>query len=81
MVGKNHKTSVLVITDRKSRYNKFRKLIGKYSREVTKETLLALKGLPKKSMSNDRGLEFFGHKNYENKAKVSVFFCDPYSSY
>ncbi|MCB0363048.1 MAG: IS30 family transposase, partial [Bdellovibrionales bacterium] len=28
MVGKNHKSAVLVITDRKSRFNKFRKLDG-----------------------------------------------------
>ena len=81
MVGKNHKSSVLVITDRKSRFNKFRKLYGKYSKEVTKDTISALKCLPKGSMSNNRGLEFSDHKGYEKKIKVKVFFCDPYSNY
>lgn len=58
MVGKNHKSAVLVITDRKTRFNKFRKLNGKYAKKVTKETIVALKGLPKKSMTYDRGQEF-----------------------
>jgi IS30 family transposase len=45
MVGKNHKSAVLVITDRKSRFNKFRKLNGKYAKKVTIETIKALKDL------------------------------------
>jgi len=81
MVGKNHKSAVLVVTDRKSRFNKFRKLDGKRAKKVTKETAIALKGLPLKSMSNDRGQEFSDHQNYEKKLKVKVYFCDPYSSY
>lgn len=81
MVGKNHKSAVLVVTDRKSRFNKFRKLDGKYAKKVTKETAIALKGLPLKTMSNDRGQEFSDHQSYEKKMKVKVYFCDPYSSY
>lgn len=81
MVGKNHKSAVLVITDRKSRFNKFRKLNGKHAKKVTRETAVALKGLPLKTMSNDRGQEFSDHQDYEKKAKIKVYFCDPYSSY
>jgi transposase, IS30 family len=81
MVGRNHKSAVLVITDRKTRFNKLRKLNGKYARKVTKETITALKGLPKKSMTNDRGQEFSDHQAYEKKMKIKVYFCDPYSSY
>jgi len=81
MLGKNHKSAVLVITDRKSRFNKFRKLDGKYAKRVTKETIEALKGLPKKTMTNDRGQEFSDHQNFERKMKIKVYFCDPYSSY
>jgi IS30 family transposase len=58
MVGKNHKSAVLVVTDRKSRFNKLRKLDGKHAKKVTRETAKALKGLPIKTMSNDRGQEF-----------------------
>lgn len=81
MIGKDHKTAVLAIVDRKSRFNKFRKLNGKYAKKVTKETIVALKRLPKKSMTNDCGKEFSDHKNYEKRTKVKVYFCDPYSSY
>ena len=81
MIGKDHKTAVLVIVDRKSRFNKFRKLNGKYAKKITKETIVALKRLPKKTMTNDCGKEFSDHKSYEKKARVKVYFCDPYSSY
>jgi IS30 family transposase len=81
MIGKNHKYAVLAIVDRKSRLNKFRKLNGKNAKKVTKETIVALKGLPKKSMTNDCGKEFADHQCYEKKTKVKVYFCDPYSSY
>lgn len=81
MVGKNHQSAVLVVTDRRSRFNKFRKLKGKHARKVTKETITALKGLPKKTMTNDRGQEFSDHKTFEKKMKIKVYFCDPYSSY
>lgn len=81
MVGKDCNATVLAIVDRKSRFNKFRKLNGKHAKKVTKETVVALKGLPKKSMTNDCGKEFSDHKNYEKRTKVKVYFCDPYSSY
>lgn len=81
MVGKNHKSAVLVITDRKSRFNKFRKLNGKVAKKVTKETIMALRDLPKRTMTNDRGQEFSDHKNYEKRTKIKVYFCEPYSSY
>lgn len=81
MVGKNHKSAVLVVTDRKTRFNKLRKLDGKHAKRITVETAKALKGLPVKTMSNDRGQEFSDHQGYEKKTKVKVYFCDPYSSY
>ncbi|MFM8834855.1 MAG: IS30 family transposase [Cytophagales bacterium] len=81
MVGKNHKSAVLVITDRKSRFNKFRKLNHKSAKKVTKETITALRDLPKKTMTNDRGQEFSDHKSYEKRTKIKVYFCEPYSSY
>ena len=46
MIGKSHECAVLAIVDRKSRFNKFRKLNGKHAKRVTKETIIALKNLP-----------------------------------
>jgi IS30 family transposase len=81
MLGKDRKTGVLVITDRKSRFNKFRKLNRRTAPKVTKETITALKGLPKESMTNDRGQEFSDHERCAKKLNVQIYFCDPYSSY
>jgi IS30 family transposase len=81
MIGKNQKSAVLALVDRKSRFNKLRKLDGKHAKRVTKETILALKNLPKKSVTNDCGKEFADHQRYEAKTKIKVYFCDPYSSY
>ena len=81
MVGKAHKESVLVFTDRKSRFNRFCKLKRKSSKLVTRKTLLTLRDLPKRSIINDRGQEFSDHKNLEEKIGIKIFFCDPYSSY
>jgi IS30 family transposase len=58
LLGKDRKACVLVITDRKSRFNKFRKLRSQLAPNVTKETIAAIKGLPVKSITNDRGQEF-----------------------
>jgi IS30 family transposase len=81
MLGKDRKASVLVITDRKSRFNKLRKLDGRKASKVTKETFIALKNLPKHSITNDRGQEFSDHKKCSTKLRVKIYFCDPYSSY
>ena len=81
MIGGDRKSGVLVITDRKSRFNKLRKLNRRLAKRVTKETADALKGLPLRSVTNDRGSEFSDHKACEKKIKVKIYFCDPYSSY
>jgi IS30 family transposase len=81
MLGKDRKACVLVITDRKSRFNKFRKLRRRLAPKVTKETIAALKGLPVKSITNDRGQEFSDHHSCAKKMRVKVYFCDAYSSH
>jgi len=81
MLGKDRKTGVLVITDRKSRFNKFRKLNRRLAPKITKETMRALRGLPVQSITNDRGHEFADHQSCSKKMKIKIYFCDPYSSY
>jgi transposase, IS30 family len=81
MIGLNRKTCILALVDRKSRYNKFIKLNRRLSSGVTNKTVKALAGLPCKSITNDRGLEFADHERLSQKLKVKVYFCDAYSSY
>ena len=80
MIGANNKSAILVLTDRKSRFNKFSKLKGKKSDKVAAATIKALKGLPIASVTNDRGKEFADHKTVSKKLGIQVYFCDPYSS-
>lgn len=81
MLGKNRKTAILVCTDRKTRFNIFKKLNRRKAVLVTHKTAAALKGLPVRSITNDRGQEFNDAPRLEKKMGVTVYFCDPYSSY
>jgi len=81
VLGKDRKTAVLVLTDRKSRFNVFKKLKRRQAVIVTNKTVAALRGLPVRSITNDRGQEFNDAKRLERKVGVTVYYCDPYSSY
>jgi len=80
MLGLDRSCSILAFVDRKSRYNVFEKMNKKTSRNVNLATLKALRNMPLKSITNDRGLEFAGHKKCSKKLKVKIFFCEPYTS-
>jgi IS30 family transposase len=79
MHGGDRKASVLVITDRKSRFNKLQKINRRKAMAVSEQTVSALKRLPVRSITNDRGLEFSDHESCARKLKVKVYFCDPYT--
>lgn len=59
----------------------FKKLNRRKAVLVTHKTVAALKGLPVRSITNDRGQEFNDAPRLEKKMGVTVYFCDPYSSY
>lgn len=81
MLGGSRKGGLLVVTDRKSRYNRLVLLAKRTAPEVTQATIKALRGFVKYSITSDRGLEFYEHRELRDKLKVPVYFCDPYSSY
>jgi transposase, IS30 family len=81
MIGGNRKNVILVLTDRKTRFNRFSKLNRRLAPKITNRTVTLLKGLPCRSITNDRGQEFSDHKRLAEKLNVCVYFCDPYSSY
>ena len=81
MLGKNRKNAVLVITDLKTRNNRFSKVSRKTAPLITQRTAKLLRGLPVRSITNDRGHEFSGHQKLERKLGKPVYFCEPFSSY
>jgi len=80
MIGLDRKSAILAIVDRKSRYNKFVKLDRRRAIKVTTATIKALRGLPIRTITNDRGQEFADHEECAEKLGVKIFFCDPYTS-
>ena len=81
MLGRPRKGGILVFTERKSRFNKLEKLDERTAEKVSKASIKAMKKLNCKSLTNDRGLEFYEHEKLSKKMQIPVFFCDPYSSY
>ncbi len=80
MVGGERTTGVLVCVERKSRAVKLRKLHRKTAARTAAATVSLLKGLPCKSITNDRGQEFQAHEQVADKLWVKIYFCHPYTS-
>jgi IS30 family transposase len=74
MYGANRK-QLLVLTDRKSRYTKLRKIGTGISKDVTQATTDTLKSLGKRvyTITNDNGTEFNDHASLPYR----TYFCDP----
>ncbi|MCB0366547.1 MAG: IS30 family transposase [Bdellovibrionaceae bacterium] len=75
MYGANRK-QLLVLTDRKTRYTKLRKIEIRTSKEVSRLTLDTLGGLGKRvfTMTNDNGTEF----NDSASLPFRTYHCEPY---
>ena len=80
-MGKRHKSAVLTVVDRKSKYLLIRKLGNRGSLEMNRVMVETFKN--GKELSNtltvDNGLEFSGHKKISKHLKGSVYFSHPFS--
>lgn len=81
MLAKGYRVDVLVLTERRTRYNRLLKVMGKKALEITAKTAKGIKMLPCKTITNDRGQEFADHLQCEKKTGARVYFCDPYSAF
>ena len=81
VIGANHKSALLTLVDRKTKFTVIEKLSGKNMKSVNFKTIKRLKKMPKKSITADNGTEFSGHKFLTKKLKIPVYFADPYSSW
>ena len=84
MIGKNHKSAIGTIVERKSRYTIIIKLKSKKADEVAKmfsKKLNQLQKIFKKSMTYDNGIEMARHEKITKKTDMKIYFAHPYSSW
>ena len=87
VIGKYHKTQILNLQERKSRFVILEKLPSKRALPVTGkiyEIGYALKErgkIPFLSLTLDNGSEFTEFKRLQEALEIDVYFCDPYSSW
>ena len=84
VIGKNHKSAIGTIVERKSRYTIIIKLKSKKADEVAKmfsKKLNQLNPLFKKTMTYDNGIEMARHEKITQKTGMKIYFAHPYSSW
>lgn len=84
MIGKNHKSAIGTIVERKTRFTLIIKLNSKKADEVAKmftEKLNQLQEVFKKTMTYDNGIEMARHEKITQKTGMKIYFAHPYSSW
>lgn len=84
MIGKNQKSAIGTIVERKSRYTLIIKLKARNANEVAKmfsKKLNQLNPVFKKSMTYDNGIEMARHEIITNRTGMKIYFAHPYSSW
>ncbi|MFD1032875.1 IS30 family transposase [Metaplanococcus flavidus] len=80
VIGKSHKSQILTLTERTTRFEIIYKLAAKTASETAQAIIHVLKNLPKKvvkSIIADRGKEFHGWVEVEKALEIPVYFSDP----
>ena len=87
VIGKYHKTQILNLQERKSRFVILEKLPSKRALPVTgkiceiSNTLKKRGKIPFLSLTLDNGSEFSEFKKLQEDLEIDVYFCDPYASW
>ena len=84
VLGRKGTGAIATHVERKSRYTVATKLDNQRADEYLQSTLVAFSKIPlcwKKSTTVDNGKEFADFKTIEESTGMTVFFCDPYSSW
>lgn len=83
MMGKDHKSALLVLTDRATLITMIEKLKGKSALEVTqkiKQRLSRFNSSYVKTITFDNGKEFAGHQEIAKEFNLKTYFTTPYTS-
>lgn len=80
VIGKSHKSQILTLTERTTRFEIVYKLAAKTASETAQAIIHVLKNLPKKmvkSITADRGKEFHDWVEVEKALEIPFYFSDP----
>lgn len=84
IIGKDHKSAIGTIVERKTRFSLILKLNSKKAEEIAEEfskTLNKLNNIYKKSMTYDNGIEMARHEKITKNTGMKIYFAHPYSSW
>ena len=84
VIGKNHKSAIGTIVERKTRFTLIIKLESKKAEEIANQfskILNKLNPIYKKSMTYDNGIEMAKHQKITEKTGMKIYFAHPYSSW
>ena len=81
IMGKNHKSALLVTVDRATLMTTIDKLSGKNSDTITQKIICRMKGFPRtKTMTFDNDQAFSQHEKIAKALKIKTYFTRPYTS-
>jgi IS30 family transposase len=83
VIGKNKKSAIYTLVERKSLYTIIVKLNGKNATELADKTIKALEPISNKihTITYDNGLEFAEHERMAKALDADIYFAHPYSSW
>jgi transposase, IS30 family len=83
MIGKGHKSAIVTLVCRKSRFLLIRKVAKKRAEEVKNALIAAIsaENLPIYSITFDNGKEFAAHNKIAEKFQAKTYFANPYCSW
>jgi IS30 family transposase len=84
MIGKDQKSAIGTLVERKTRYTIIIPLSSKKSEHVVEAFAERLNALPKslrRTLTYDNGIEFTMHKRFTELTDMPVYFAHPYSSW
>jgi IS30 family transposase len=82
IIGKDHKSAIGTLVERRTRYLIITRLKAKDAESVRKAFAKAMHKLPEsltRTLTYDRGKEMSEHKKFTVDTKMQVYFCDPHS--
>lgn len=81
IIGKNHKTAILTVTERKSQFELMVKTDGTKAESIRKQMINLLAPYKKlvKTITSDNGKEFAKHQEIAKKLEADFYFAEPYS--